>query len=351
MKDESRIEKKGREKISGFLSSLISVLLSFLVAIIFGGILFKIKGISPVEAYILMLKGAFGSKYALTETLAKTSPILLCGLAVALPASLKIWNIGAEGQLFLGAFAASWIAMNSQNSSHLSTLFSMGLLGFAGGAFWAFIPGILRAKLKVNEIITTLLLNYVGILWVTYLIHGPWRGEDNFPYTQFFPDNAHLPTIGNSRLHYGLFIGIFISVLIWLFLRYTRFGFEIKVIGDNWRAADYAGIPTKWYYVIMMTIGGGIAGLAGMTEVAGIHHRLQAQVSTGYGYTAIIVAWLARNHPIVLPIISFLFGALLVGGENIQIDFNLPVSFIGIFQGIILIAVLIGDFIFLHKKI
>ncbi len=327
---------------------IFSILLAFIVS----GLFLYFSGYDPGETFSRMFKGAFGSSYAVSETIVKAIPLMLAGLAVSLAFRMKLWNIGAEGQLYMGAFAASWVALSFGDLSSWVLLPLMFLAGFIGGAVWGFIPGALRGYWQVNETITTLMLNYIAISWVSYLVFGPWKdpASKGFPLTPRFTLSGYLPSFGDSRVHMGLLVAVVIAVLFYLVLRYSRWGYEIKVIGESQNAARYAGMNVARNMVLVMLISGGIAGITGMIEVSGITHRLQQDISPGYGFTAVIVAWLARLHPFSIIVVAFLFGALLVGGFGIQ-TFGIPYSIVLMLEGSILFFLLAGEFLRRYKII
>ncbi|MEQ8223764.1 MAG: ABC transporter permease, partial [Candidatus Eremiobacterota bacterium] len=223
--------------------------------------------------------------------------------------------------------------------------------GFLFGALWGLIPALLKAYGGANEIITTLMLNYVAINFCDYLVYGPWKDPEGkgFPLTAQFPDNACLPLL-YKRIHLGLIFAIVSIIIIYLVMNKSKWGYEIRVTGENIKAARYGGINVIKNILLIMILSGGISGIAGMGEVSGLTHRLQHGFSPGYGYTAIIVAWLARLNPVGMTLVAFLFGALLVGGDQIQMSMNLPGSMTGIIQGAILFSVLGGE-IFSQYKI
>jgi len=317
---------------------------SVLLALLVGGVFLALTGNNPLKVYAVLISSAFATKYGLTESVVKAIPFMLCGLGVSLAFRMQLWNIGAEGQLYMGAFAATWVAITFPGLPAWIMLPLMGILGFCAGALWGLFPAIPRAFFKVNETITTLLMNYIAILWVDFLVYGPWKDPHgiNFPSTAPFPPAAILPTLGKSRIHMGLFFALAAAVLIYLLLYRTRWGFEVRVIGESPKAARYAGMNIAKNICLVMFLSGGLAGLAGMSEVSGIAGRLQHGLSPGYGYTAIIVAWLARLHPATLALVSFLLGGLLVGGYAIQLV-GLPASIVNILQGLILFFVLGGQ--------
>lgn len=334
-------------------ASILVPIVSVLLALVAGAILIALAGSNPLEVYRAMLAGSLGDKNGLAETLVKTTPLLLAGLGVAVAFRMQLWNIGAEGQLYFGAIFATGVALFLlPDAPGWVMVPAMVVGGLLGGAFWAFFPGVLRAFLNVNETITSLLLNYVAILYAEYLVHGPWKDPQafGFPGSRQFPDAAALPHWGTTRVHLGLLFGLVAAAVLWFMLRRTRWGYEISVTGENPRAALYAGMPTKRTIVLVMMLSGALAGLAGMSEVAGIGHQLQRNFSPGYGYTAIIVAWLGRLHPVGIAVVAFLLAALLVGGDQIQMTMGLPAAVAPMLQGVILFFVLGGE-VFLRYRL
>jgi simple sugar transport system permease protein len=323
-----------------FLVPTVSVVL----ALLFCAVFLALTGRHPLDLYIAMFGGALGSSYGLAETAVKAIPLALCGLGISLAFRMQLWNIGAEGQFYMGAFAATWLPLTYPDLPAWLMLPGMVLLGLAFGALWALVPAFLRVRWQVNEIITTLMLNYVGILWVDYFVYGPWKDPRgfNFPLTAEFPPAALLPTLGASRIHVGLLFALIIAALFIVIFRNSRWGYEIKVIGASEPAARYAGMDIKRNMYIVMLLSGAVCGLAGMAEVSGIAGRLQPGLSPGYGYTAIIVAWLAKLNPVGILLVSVLFGALQVGGYLVQ-TFGVPASVAAMIQGAILFFVLGGE--------
>ena len=317
---------------------------SIIASLIFVGILLLLINVNPLDAYEVMITRAFGTKFGLTELFVKSAPIILTGLAVSIPLRAGLWNIGAEGQLYMGAFAASWVALYL--SPPILVLPLMFVFAVLAGMVWAFVPGILKAKFDLNEIISTLLLNYVAIYWVEYLVYGPMRGKQvyNFPYSDLFPDYAILPRFFGTRFHIGVVISFLVAILIYILLKKTSYGFAVKVVGSNPKAAEFAGISKKNIIISTMLLGGAIAGFAGMMEVSGLHLRLRAEVSPGYGYTGIPAALLARGNPIFVIAAAFLFGLLYVGGSAMQTTFGIPVAIVDVFQALVVLFIIGGDF-------
>lgn len=329
--------------------ALITVpLVSLLLALLVGGVLLAAVGAPPLATYRAMLIGAFGSSYALSETLVKAIPLMLTGLAVSIAFRMLFWNIGAEGQLAMGGFAAAGIALFGPAAlPGLPQLLWLPLIvvgGFLAGALWGLIPAVLKAFLRVNEIITTLMFNYIAILWVEYLFYGPWKDPQGFgfPGTAPFPEFTWLPRL-IGRVHFGLIFAIVAAFFIWLILGRTKWGYEIRLLGENPTAARYAGISIGRNILLVMILSGGLAGLAGMAEVAGISHRLQQGLTVGNGFTAIIVAWLAKLNPWGVLVVAFFLAGLLVGGDQIQITMGLPASMALVLQGAIFFFILGGD--------
>ena len=318
---------------------------SFLVALLLGAVLLLASGVDPIKTYTAMVRGSFGTAYAFSETLVKAIPLMLLGLGVSIAFRMRFWNIGAEGQYVWGAIGASGVAL------FLNELLPGWLLlptviftGAIAGALWAGIPAVLKAFLGVDETLTTLMLNYVAILFSQYLYYGPWRDPEGygFPGTAIFPATAWLPRLF-GRAHFGLIFAIMIAFILWFTFLRTRWGFEIKIIGENQTAARYLGIKIAKNIVLALLISGGICGLAGAAEVAGLSRRLQTGLALGYGYSAIIVAWMAQLRPIPILFVAILLGALIVGGAQVQIVMNLPSSIGLVLQGLLLIPMLAGS--------
>lgn len=317
-----------------------------------GGVLFACLGVNPAVAYTEVLKGALGSGYGLSEIVTKAIPLTLTALAGLVCYKMLIWNIGAEGQLCVGAIATvavvRWFPVEN---GILMFLLMFSAAAIAGG-LWGGIAGVLKAKWNVNETITTLMLNYVGINLSEYFIYGPWKDPMSwgFPFTKDFHQAARLWTFGGTRIHGGIFIALAIAAIAHIMLKYSKWGYEIRVIGENPRAARYAGINIARNIILVTFIGGAIAGLAGMSEMAGLHGRMSRGFSMDYGYTGILVAWLARLSPAYVPLVAFLMGILLVGGDTLQVVMGLPLASIKILQGLILFS-MIGAETFSRFKI
>ncbi|MGN6459565.1 MAG: ABC transporter permease [Pseudolabrys sp.] len=311
-------------------------------ALIIGAVLILIAGANPVTGYSALFMGAFGSVNSVAEVLVKTTPLLLAGLGIALAFKAGYWNIGAEGQLLMGALGAVWVGLNVSGWPMVLALPVMVTVGFAAGAVWGLIPGILQARLGASEIITTIMLNYVAFLLVNFFVTGPMKEADGFmPQTDVISASAVLPRLLiPTRLNTGNFIAVAAAIIIyWLMMRST-FGFRIRVVGANPDAAKYAGISVGRTWIIISALAGGLAGLAGMVEVSGVHQRLLEHISGGYGYTAIMVALLGWLHPLGVVVASVLFAAMRVGADAMQRATGVPVSLVYVIQALVILFVL-----------
>ena len=329
---------------------------ALVVAFVIGGIVIQVGGGHPLKSYQHILKAAFGSIGVFNDTLVKATPLILVGLACALAFRMKLWNIGAEGQFFMGAWGASAIVLAPvlpPQTPGVIMILAMMVAGFACGALWGFIPGYLKAKLNVNEIVTTLMANYIATSWVLFWVFGTWS-ERGFQMSPMFPKTAWLPRLtdyarqvpafSGLTLHLGIVFGLVAAVIVWFIINRSRWGYEIRLIGDNQRAAHYAGIDIVRNTVLVMMLSGGLAGLAGMSEISGVVHRLQGAISPGYGFTGVIIAWLAKLNPIAVILVSILFGGLILAGREIQ-----PSGVPRMLQGIILFCVIASDVLLKYR--
>jgi len=330
---------------------------AILVALILGGILISVAGGDAMKSYIHIAKASFGDIGVLSDTIVKATPIILTALACSVAFRMKLWNIGAEGQFIMGAWGASAVVLApllQPETPRWFFLFVMVLGGMAMGAVWGFIPGYLKAKFNVNEIISTLMLNYIAVSWVNYWVFAVWT-EGGFQMSTKFPDNASLPRLleyaktfpifRGLTTHAGLLLGILAAIVLWLIVFRSRWGYEIRLIGDNPHAAKYAGISITRNTILVMMLSGALAGLGGMSEVAGVVHRLQTSpIAAGYGFTCIIVAWLSKLNPLVIIIVAILFGALILAGREIQ-----PSGVPKMIQGIILVCLIASDFLLRYR--
>jgi ABC-type uncharacterized transport system permease subunit len=324
--------------------------LVFLAAIVLSlaicSLLLAIQGKPALSALSLLFKSAFFSAWAVEDCLVKSVPIFLCSLGVAIAFRLQVWNIGAEGQFALGAVGATWMALIFPELPWYALLPAMLAMASIAGGLWGLVPALLKIRLRVNEIIVTLMLNYIAILFLDYLVYGRWKDPASFgfPMTSEFSAGGVVGTIGASRLNWGIAVCIAAGLAIWIFLRFTRLGFELKAGGENPRAARYARLSYDRLVILVMVLSGMLAGWAGFLEASANLNRLQPSIMAGYGYTAIVVAWLARLNPLMIATASFLLAGLRVGLEALQLDLQVPAAFGEIMEGLILLTVLAGGF-------
>jgi general nucleoside transport system permease protein len=341
-----------RQEPLGLGGSCLVLFLALALSLVLSGILLFLGGTPPFKGIATLFHGAFGSRWALEDSVLKAIPIFLCSLGVAVAFRLKVWNIGAEGQFALGAIGATWIALSFPEWPFYYLLPAMIAMAMIAGGCWGMIPAILRQKLRTNEIIVTLMMNYIAILLLEYLVYGVWKDPTSFgfPMTPTFSESAIVGKIGSSSINWGILHCIALGTLIWGFFKFTRLGFELKASGDNVAAARYAGLPYDRLVILVMVMSGALAGWAGFLEASATVNRLQPSIMVGYGYTAIVVAWLARLNPLSIGIASILLAGLRVGVENLQLDLQVPAAFGGILEGLILLTVLAGG-LFTHYKI
>jgi general nucleoside transport system permease protein len=358
---------------------VVSAVLGVVLALVIGGFVLIAAGAKdPVATYVEIFKEGFGTPAdwqagvhalitntdcpkgvlcfgPLSDTLVKASPILLTGLACIIAFKMKLWNIGADGQMFMGAWAATGVAvfLLPHDTARPLMLAAMMVAGVGAGVIYGAIPGFLKARLNINEIIVTLMLNYVAYEWMNYfIVVGPWSVGD-FESTGRFPTAAtwprlteyskSIPVLAGLTAHPGIFLGIFAAaVLAWIIYR-SRWGYEIRVIGNNPKAARYAGISLERNILLVMMLSGGLAGLAGMNEVAALR-ELNGRFQRGLGFTGVIVAWLARLNPFAAILVAILFGGLLVGTQMIQ-----PGGIASMLQGVILFVVVGTELVFRYR--
>ncbi|MGI9537926.1 MAG: ABC transporter permease [Desulfocapsaceae bacterium] len=316
------------------------------VAFVVGCVIFAGLGVNPLTAYAAMGKGVFSSVDAFSEVLVKSTPLIFTGLAVATAATMMLWNIGAEGQLVWGGICAAGTALFLFPGTDGWLLIPLVLAASAlGGMVWSLIPALLKAKLRVNEILTTLLLNYVAIIYMEHLFYGPWRDPAGFgfPGTAQIPEAAQLVRFAGTRISIGFPLALLCAVFLYFLLKKSIWGYQVQVIGKEQRAARYAGFNVTGKILTVMALSGAFAGMAGMIEVCGIHYRLQTGLAVGYGYDGIIVAWLAGLNPLAVPFAAILLGALFVGGEQLQSVLGLPSSISLILEGALLFGLFAGQ--------
>lgn len=340
-----------RDDIAGGKAWAIRVL-SILLAICVGGLIILAMGHNPLAVYSDMFKGALGSKTGLRETVKIAVPLLGCALAIAPAFKMKFWNIGAEGQLLAGGIAATYFALHYADTlSRPVLLVTMFLAAAVAGAFWGLIPAIFKAKWGTNETLFTLMLNYIALGIEQYFQNGPWKDSrgTGFPIIAQFGKNAWLPKV--FGVHAGWIVVLVFVVLMFLYLKYSKQGYEISVVGESQQTARYAGMNVGKIIIRTMCVSGAIAGIMGFLVVSGADHTLHANTAGGVGFTAITVAWLARLNPIIMVFIAFFLAILTKGAGTIQTNFKIPDAMADVLTGIILFFMLGCEFFINYRLI
>ncbi len=331
-----------RDHASAWLNLSLS-LGAVLAALLLCAGLVALAGADVGTAYAIMFESAFGDVYALTETLVKAAPLIFTGLAVTVAFRAKFWNIGAEGQLLAGAVAGCWVGGFEGIPTPLAIALML-LAGAAGGAALALIPALLRVRLKVDDVVSTLLINSIAYYAMMALIEGPWKDPlSGYPNSPPIADSAWFPVlIDGTRLHFGVVVAFLAVPAVWFLLRRTTLGFAIRAVGENAEAAAYGGIGVTGVLVTAAAISGGLAGLAGINEVAGIHYQVMGEISPGFGYTGIVIAMLARLNPIAVIPSALFFAAVMTGAEAMSRATGVPVFLADVIQGTALITMLVA---------
>ncbi|MDJ0661737.1 MAG: ABC transporter permease [Crocosphaera sp.] len=320
---------------------LIYPIIAIVMSLAVGAILIIFIGKNPLEAYGLLFQESLFNYYGFANTLTKTSPLLLASLGILIALKGGQFNIGGEGQIYLGALGSTLVGLFIDNIPSFLHIILALLAGFIGGALWGIIPGYLKAYRGINEVITTLLLNYIAIDFISYLVHHP-LAEPNAPsaYSPLIAESAKLPIILPKTLaHAGIFVGILAIICVAILLQKTIIGYEIEVVGLNPKAATHAGISVSKTILLIMALSGGLCGLAGATEVMGLKYRLFENFSPGYGFNAIAIAFLSRGNIMGVFITSLFFGALLSGANVMQRTAGVPVTIIAVIQGFTLLLI------------
>jgi ABC-type uncharacterized transport system permease subunit len=332
---------------------LLSPLLALAFTSLFGVLLFSFLGKDPAAGLRVFFVTPLENARGWSEIGLKMTPLLLCALGLAICYRANVWNIGAEGQLVAGGMAAGAMALEAGPESSRAFVLLVVLAGVAGGAGWAAITAWLRDRFNANEILVSLMLTYVAQLLLLYLVHGPLKDPQgyNFPYSRSFEAAVAIPKLfPPNRVHVGFAVAVVLALLAWLFVFRSRLGFQLLALGEAPRAARYAGFSSRLGTWVSLLICGALAGMAGAFEVAGPIGQLTPSISPGYGFAAIIVAWLGRLNPIGCIPAAFLMSMIFIGGELSQSRLGLPTAITGVFQGILLLALLCAD-TFIHYRI
>lgn len=328
--------------------------LSAALAIGIGSLIMVISGYDPAAAFAALFKGSFGGPKQIGDTLLRATPLIFTGLAVGYGFRAGLFNIGAEGQLFLGGLAAAWLGVELGGQPWFIAIPILLVASMLAGAAWAFVPALLKARIGAHEVITTMMFTYIGRYIVSWLVIGPLKAEGQIPQTVaigtgaqlpriqtlFSPDTlANIPILNLGRAHMGIVVAVIAALVVWFILKYTTLGYENRAVGFNPWASQTAGISVQATTVKALCISGALAGLAGSTEVMGVHYRVFDQFSSGFGFTGIAVALLAKNHPIGVIPAALLFGALSAGAGTMQLEADVPQKIILIIQALVIFLV------------
>ena len=314
------------------------------VGLLIGAVLILLAGSDPIVAYSAMVRGALGGPREITETVLKSTPLLLMGLGLTVAFRARVWNIGGEGQYYMGALFGGMVALFFPNLPAPLLLAAMLLAGALGGMLWALIPGFLKVKRGMNVIISTLMLNYIAILLVEYLARGPLQEPGGYlPESAQFVRAAQLPGFFGTRIHLGVLIAVLFVPVVYFLLWGTPLGFHLRAVGSKESVAHYAGYPVERVVLFALAFSGALAGLTGLIEVSTLYTRLKGPISGGYGFSGILVALLGRLHPLGVMVAAVFFAALIIGAQSMHVLSGLPETLAEAIQAVIVLSVLAVD--------
>jgi general nucleoside transport system permease protein len=345
MNDQSVIEKSSENnKISIVWNLLKAPIIGLFAGLMVGAGLIAVAGLNPIEAYRIMGRGIFGGSYQITEVLLFSTPLLFNALGACISFRANIFNIGGDGQYYLGALLGTLVALYCTSLPRVPLLLLFLIAGCIGGAIWALIPALLKIILDVNEIISTLLLNYVAILLITYLARSPLNDPDSYlPVSAKFDEIVRLPELFGTRIHLGVVLALIFVPIVWYFLWRTPLGLKTRGIGSSKSVAQFVGFPFNKIYIMIFLFAGGLAGLAGAIQVNTLHLRLKADIGSGFAFNGALIALLSRLNPIAAAVVALLFGALEVGVGAMQALGGVPPQLATSIKAIMVLAVLIVD--------
>lgn len=326
--------------VSGVFIALITAF-----ALPVAGVIILIKGVNPLQAYGAMIEGAFGSVRAITETARLATPLLLIGLGLVLAFRCKTWNIGAEGQYLIGGLSAVWVGLTWGETAPSAVIIPMMLLiGTISGALWATLPGLLKAQLGISEIVVSLMMNFIALFGLAYIVRVPLKNPEYYlPQTAQLSMTARLPALFGTRIHVGVLIALASVFLVNYVLWRTTFGYELRAVGANVKAAEVAGISVSRSIVLAMMLSGAFAGLAGAIQVMGVYFYAFQELAAGYGYTAVLIVILGQMNPYGVLLTAFLFAALVIGADFMQRAVGLQQALVHFIQATVVMFFLIGN--------
>ncbi|MET0147390.1 MAG: ABC transporter permease [Ilumatobacteraceae bacterium] len=324
------------------LTGVARVLAAFLAALVLFGLVMMLKGVNPLTAYVDMVSSTFSSWDSVGDILVRSTPIMLAGLAVTVPARAGLINVGGEGQLIIGAVTAYGMSMmvDGRLAGGL-TLVLMVIAAALGGAVWSGLAAVLKQVVGISESVTTLLMNYIALDLMYFLIYDRWKDTagSGQPTTEALPISERLPLVGLGRLHGGIFLAIGATVLISIVFAVTTWGFRLKVVGGNTEAARRSGLKVGLLLLSAMAVGGALAGIGGLTQLAGAEFKLRPGFVAGYGYIGFLASWLGRHRPVYVVLSAALLSTIVVGGDSLQIDSGLPAASVNVLMALLLLMV------------
>ncbi len=332
----------------GIWRRIAPALFSLILALLIGALLLLASGRNPLDAYASLISGAFGTWPRFTETLVRATPFLILAISVSISFRCGIWNIGAEGQLILGAIASTWAALTFNSLPPFVLLPLTLLAGIIGGALWSGIAGVLKAYFNANEVITTSMLNFIAVYLLAFLVNGPLMDPQgfNFPQSPLINESLELPRLlQGGRLNVAFLVALLLVAAAIIYWRSTA-GFQTEIVGASRRVARHVGLNVTRTIVMVTVISGAIAGIAGWGEIFGIHYRLIDAIAVGMGSLAVVVALLGELHPLGMVVAAVLFGALVVGGSAMERNAGVPFALVDVIQGVIILLVLARSYIF-----
>jgi len=340
----SEVVAEDRGRFHKLAAAVGAPLLGVVIGLLIGFLLILLAGRNPFIAYQSMLEGAFGGERQITETILKSAPLMLMGLGLTVAFRTRVWNIGGEGQYFIGALFGGMVALFFPDWPRIWLISGMLAAGALGGILWALIPAVLKIKRGMNEIISTLMLNYIAIFLIQYLARGPLQEPGGYlPESAQFVKAARMPVIFGQRIHLGVLLALLLGPIVYYLLWGTPLGFRLRAVGSKASVARYAGYKVEKLILFALLFSGAAAGLTGVIEVSTVHTRLKGAISGGYGFSGILVALLGRRHPVGVIVASIFFAALIIGAQNMHVVSGLPETLAGAIQAIVVLSVLAAD--------
>jgi general nucleoside transport system permease protein len=333
------------------LATLGAPLIGIFVGLLIGAFLILLAGADPIAAYAVMFKGAFGGQRQIEETLLKAAPLLIVALGLTVAFRARVWNIGGEGQFFIGALFGSVFALGFPGWPRPLLIAAMLVAAAVGGMLWALLAGVLKTKRGISEIISTLMLNYIAALFVLYMARGPLQDPKGYlPETAQFAAAARMPALFGTRIHIGVLLAVLLVPLVYVLIWMTPLGFRLRAVGSRASVARSAGIRVERTILFALAFSGALAGIAGIIEVSYLHTRLKGTISGGYGFSAILVALLGRMHPVGVAVAALFFAALTIGAQSMHVVYALPDSLANVIQAVIVLCVLAADAIARRRR-